>query len=492
MFNTTASFLIELAGHAPVVFLVDDLHAADEASLRLFHYLARQTRSAPVILLATYRSDAAAASPFGALLNSLYRERLSESLPLAPLTAETVAKMLKQTLGGEASPSLLDAVYNTTEGNPFFASEMVQTLLKDERLEKQDGKWQLKPGAELHIPTGLRGLLRERVVRLGPNAEAVLTSAAVIGREFGFDVLRAVAASPAYELIDTLDAALGARLLEETESGYRFRHLLIRRALYDSLSRARRARVHGLTAEAIEAVHTRRPGGLDPHVESLAFHFDLSDRRDRALEYLFQAGRKAARLYAFEAAINYYERALALLDALGMPDPKRRFRLLESLGRYYKVLANTPKAIASFERALEVSGDEWKPGLRDRARIRRLAAMGLLTAGQLDEAASHLQKAIAELEAGGRDTLEYANVLYNLAQLHWHRNEYQEAFDVAQRSLAVAERVNDAQAVARAFEMLALACHSLGEWQTGINYEQKRAALAGPGLDVTDAFDVHL
>jgi predicted ATPase len=364
--------------------------------------------------------------------------------------------------------------------------------LKDERLEKQDGKWQLKPGAELHIPTGLHGLLRERVVRLGPNAEAVLTSAAVIGREFGFDVLRAVAASPAYELIDTLDAALGARLLEETESGYRFRHLLIRRALYDSLSRARRARVHGLTAEAIEAVHTRRPGGLDPHVESLAFHFDLSDRRDRALEYLFQAGRKAARLYAFEAAINYYERALALLDALGMPDPKRRFRLLESLGRYYKVLANTPKAIASFERALEVSGDEWKPGLRDRARIRRLAAMGLLTAGQLDEAASHLQKAIAELEAGGRDTLEYANVLYNLAQLHWHRNEYQEAFDVAQRSLAVAERVNDAQAVARAFEMLALACHSLGEWQTGINYEQKRAALAGPGLDVTDAFDVHL
>jgi len=87
---------------------------------------------------------------------------------------------------------------------------------------------------------------------------------------------------------------------------------------------------------------------------------------------------------------------------------------------------------------------------------------------------------------------EFAKVLYNVAQLHWHRNEYRDAFDVAQRSLAIAERVNDPAAIARAFEMLALACHSLGEWQNGIGYEQQRIAFSGPGLDVTEAFDVHL
>ena len=90
------------------------------------------------------------------------------------------------------------------------------------------------------------------------------------------------------------------------------------------------------------------------------------------------------------------------------------------------------------------------------------------------------------------DAADYAQVLYLVAQLHWHRNEYQQAFDVAQRSLAIAERVNHPEAIARAFEMLALACHSLGEWQTGIGYEQQRVALSGPGLDVTEAFDVHL
>lgn len=70
--------------------------------------------------------------------------------------------------------------------------------------------------------------------------------------------------------------------------------------------------------------------------------------------------------------------------------------------------------------------------------------------------------------------------------------EFREAFDAAQKSLAVAERQGDPSAIARAFEMLALACHSLGEWQQGLSFEQQRSLLTGPALDVTEAFDVHL
>jgi tetratricopeptide (TPR) repeat protein len=103
----------------------------------------------------------------------------------------------------------------------------------------------------------------------------------------------------------------------------------------------------------------------------------------------------------------------------------------------------------------------------------------------------HLAAALAEVDEH-KDAADYAYVLYNVAQLHWHRNEYQAAFEVAQRSLAIAERLNDPTAIARAFEILALACHSLGEWRTGISFEQQRAALTGSSLDVTEAFDVHL
>ncbi|MBI5563276.1 MAG: AAA family ATPase [Chloroflexi bacterium] len=402
LFNAVADYLIDLTRQAPVVFLIDDLHAADEASLRLFHYLARQLRQAPVILLATYRADRAAASPFRALLNALYREHLSETVALSRLSPDAVAQLLALTLGGEAAPELTAAIDEVSEGNPFFVQEISRALIDEDQVEQRSGRWRLKRGADLRVPAELSDLLHERVTRLGSAVETALTSAAVIGREFGFDALRGVAGLPDGPLLDALEAALNGRLLEETENGYHFRHVLIRRTLYDSLSRVRRARLHGLAAATLEAIYLRRgafdASAIEANVEELAFHYDLSDRRERALDYLIQAGRKAARVYAFEVAVNYYERALALLDALGLPDPDRRLKLLESLGKYYKVLADTPRAIAAFDRALNLSNENWQLPLRDRARIHRLAAMGLLTAGELDRAAAHLQAALHDLD----------------------------------------------------------------------------------------------
>jgi tetratricopeptide (TPR) repeat protein len=568
LFDAAAGFLLDLAAEAPVVLLVDDLHAADQSTLHLFHYLARQTRAAPVTLLATYRTDVPAtpASPFAALLNALYRERLSQTSSLAPLEMDALGSVLADTLGGEAAPELVKAVFEVAEGNPFHAQEIARALLKSGEVlaevgslslefelgvripvsnsklqtqtpnseggevEQHARRWRLKPGAELRVPSGLSALLRERVMRLGPPVESALTAAAVIGREFNFEVLRATASLPDGELFDALDAALAGHLLEETDGGYRFRHSLIRRALYDSLSRVRRARLHTRAAEAIELTHARGPEGLRPHAEALAFHYDLSDRRDRALDYLVQAGERAAGVYAFEVAVDYFQRALALMDALGLADPARRWQLLESLGRWGIILADTPRAVAHFEQAIALfpppapqrspaerqgrgvpevppsgglgaaadvlpsgglGGQGWQPARRDRARLHGGAAMALLTAGQTAAAEAHLRAGLGEVDED-EDAAEYADLLYNLAQLHWHRDEYELAFGAAQRSLAVAERLNHREAIARAFEMLALVCHSLGEWQTGIGYEEQRAALTGPGLDVTDAFDVHL
>jgi len=494
LFNAAVSFLLDLAAEAPVVLLVDDLHAADETTLHLFHYLARQTRAAPVILLAAYRTDVARspASPFGALLNALYREHLSQVLNLAPLGMSAVGSVLADVLGGEAAPELVRAVFDISDGNPFHVQEIARALLKSGEVEERAGQWSLKPGAELRVPTGLGGLLRERVMRLGPSVESALATAAVIGREFNFEVLRSTAGLSDGDLLDALDAALAGYLLEETDGGYRFRHSLIRHVLYDSLSRVRRARLHTRAAESIEATYARGPDGLKPQAEALAFHYDLSDRRDRALDYLIQAGERAAGVYAFEVAVNYFERALALMDALGRADPARRWKLLESLGWWGMILADTPRAVARFEQAIALpQADDWRSARQDRVRLHCGAAKALLTAGQTAAAEAHLQTGLSEVDEN-EDAAEYADLLYNLAQLHWHRNEYREAFDVAQRSLAVAERLNHREAIARAFEMLALACHSLGEWQTGIGYEQQRAALTGPGLDVTDAFDVHL
>jgi tetratricopeptide (TPR) repeat protein len=378
------------------------------------------------------------------------------------------------------------------------------------------------------------------VQRLGPTVEATLMAAAVVGREFRFAVLRSITELPDGELFDALDDALAAHLIEETETGYRFQHSLIRHTLYDALSRRRRAWLHTRTGAAIEALYAGRPEGLTPHVEALAFHYELSDRRDQALPYLKQAAQKAAAVFALEVANDYLERTLALMDELGVDDPAQRWSILEELGALAKILADTTRAVAHYENALALpfppgsgttpscppgsgtlsffppdsgttpsappdsgtlslfppdsGGSEggWQPGPGDRVRLHRSAARCLITAGRAAEAERHLESAMEIMVDAGQASLDYAYLLYDVALWHWHNNIHQEAFDAARRSLEVAEQLNDDLARAQAYEMLALACHSLGEWQQGLDFEQQRSTLIGPNLDVTEAFDAHL
>ena len=512
LFNAVAEFfrglsLRELPSESgqEIVLLLDDLHAADESTLHLFHYLARQNRTSPLILIATYRTDVkSTTSAFGMLLNSLYRERLSKTITLRPLDEAAVGQILTYLLGWEPDESLVSAVHTITEGNPFFVEEIGHTNIGQGKDEQMGYQWQLaaesrSDAVALQVPSGLRDLLLARVNRLGKQVETILTGAAVIGRDFDYEVLQGVVNNSGLNSdqsdrtpVDALDEALSAHLLDETVTGYRFHHPLIRQTLYESVSQVRRARLHTRVAESIESVATRRNKKSEGYIEELAYHYDHSDRRERALDYLIQSGRKAGKIYGYAIAVDYFERALSLLDALGLSESRRRFGILERIGRYHKILADTPKAVATFEQALEIEGPDWKPPPGDSARLRRLAALTLLTAGHLEEAGQHLQDARVELEAADKGGLELANVLYNTAQVHWHQNEYQKAFDVAQQSLAIAERLDDPGATARSFEMLALACHSLGEWQQGLGFEEQRLALEGPGLEVSDAFDVHL
>jgi predicted ATPase len=319
-----------------------------------------------------------------------------------------------------------------------------------------------------------------------------MTAAAVIGREFSFDILHKVVALSDGDVLDALDLALAAHLLEETGEGYQFSHALIRQTLYESLSKVRAARLHTHVAEAIETTYADLPESLTPFVEVLAYHYDRSDQHHRALDYLLRSGEKAANIYAFEVAVKYFERALALMDELRISAPEQRWPVLEALGWWCIILADTPRAVGYFEQALTLPAlNGWQPGSRDRARLHRGAVMTLITAGNMEAAEEHLRSALSQINEH-EHAQEYAHVLYNVAQFHWHKGEHQEAFEAAQKSLAIAERLNEPNAIARAFEMLALACHSLGEWQLGLTYEQQRSSLAGTTLDVTEAFDVHL
>ncbi|MDX1600480.1 MAG: BREX system ATP-binding domain-containing protein [Anaerolineales bacterium] len=493
LYRSAAAYLAEGEEKRPFVLLIDDLHEADEGTLQLFHYLARQMPNRRGLLLATFRSGGAeSGSMFAALLNSLYRERLGERLKLSPLERGQVLRILEAELDGTPSGELVQAVHEISEGNPFFALEITRALRAEGGFTAHEGKVTLRDkGLLAQTPHELLTLLKDRVRDLGDPVEETLNGAAVLGREFSFELLQDVIGLSDLELLDALDVALDSELVQESEVGYRFRHGLIRRALYDSLSRARRRVLHRWAGDALEALPTDQQQTALAHVERLAHHFSHSDQRRRAIDYLIQAGHKAAGMYAFELAVEHLEHALELMEELDVSDPEKRFDLLVSIEGYHGLLADTPQAVEAGRRALQVRGDDWEPAPEQRALVHRQAAIRLITSGQLDQAETELEDALEELE-GRPESLEHARVLYNLAQLRWHQNRYSEAFEIAERSLGVAESLEDREAIARAYEMLALACHSLGEWKQGMDFEQRRESLTGTDIDVDSAFDVHL
>jgi tetratricopeptide (TPR) repeat protein len=205
---------------------------------------------------------------------------------------------------------------------------------------------------------------------------------------------------------------------------------------------------------------------------------------------LLRAAARARERLGFAEAVAFLERALALCDGGDAPAGARELDILLAIGGMRVALGELDTAVRDLDRAAALAAPGWRPSPSERARALRLAALALIEAGDLDAAEKRLDDALREVrEEGGA---ELASVLYHFSQLRWHQSRHRDAYALAERCLAVAEASNDAPAIARGYEMLALACHSLGEWQEGMEHEEKRQALASGALDVASAFDVHL
>ncbi len=476
LYESVRRSLASLAEGRPIYWILDDIHLADPSTLHLVHFLARATRSESLMLVATGRDeDMPSAASLQSLLASLYRERLGERLHLERLDRNASREHLADLLGREPEHELAGAVYALAAGNPFYTEEIVRTLRDP-----------LPPGEVLPLPADLTAMVRERIARLGKNAESLLVAAAVAGERFGFEVARRAAGLPQEEALEALEKSLEGRVVEESEGGYRFRHALVREALYRNLTRPRRLNVHRAVAESLEASPEVEPGAL-------ASHYQAAELPDRALPYLIAAGRRAAARLGMREAISFFEQARAAMDGIGLPPGPERFALLSGLGQMRVALSDLETAVADLDAAAALSRPEdgWRPSPGERAFARRWATLALITVGDLESAREHIETAVEDLSQDP-DHPEVAEVHYHLAQLRWHEGRHREAYQAAERCLEAAEKHGEPQALARGYEMLALACHSLGEWREGAGFEEQRQSLVGAQVDVAQAFDVHL
>jgi DNA-binding SARP family transcriptional activator len=366
LFDSLTAFLKSVAAARPLVLVLDDLHAADEPSLLLLRFVARELGDSRLLIVGAYRDvDPTLADPLTTTLSELAREPVTRTLSLAGLGEADVARFIELAAPGAAAADLAAVVHAETEGNPLFVGEIVRLLAAERRLDEP-------ATAPLAIPQSVREVIGRRLRHLSDDCNRLLTLASVLGREFDLDALASVSGLERGAILELLDEGIEARVVSEVPGAIgrmRFAHALIRDAAYHRLTRSRRIQLHRQVGEALETLYS---SDLDPRLAELAHHsFEAAPGgdRDRAITYARRAGEQAERMLAHEESARLYRMALAVLDSKEPPDQPTRCALLLSLGEAQARSGEMASAKETFARAADVARELSLPELLARAAI---------------------------------------------------------------------------------------------------------------------------
>jgi class 3 adenylate cyclase/predicted ATPase len=346
--EAVVAWLLGAAARQPVLLIVEDLHWADPSTLELLDLLVDRTPAAPLLLVGTCRPGFRPAW--------VGRPPATE-LTIGRLDRDEVEAVVGSVAGGRAlPPAVLRQVVDRTDGVPLFAEESTRMVLESGLLREAGGAFQATgPLPALAIPATLHDLLTARLDRLAAPRELAQLGAA-LGREFSYELLRAVAPHDEGTLQGDLDLLVEADLLLRQgplpRARYSFRHALLRDAAYDSLLRSTRQRYHQQIARVLEE-RFAETAAAEP--ELLGHHFTEGGQGERAIPYWQQAGERAAGRSANLEAISHYTRALELLEALPAAPERapRELALQFGLGKSLAIIRGygAPEVERAFARA---------------------------------------------------------------------------------------------------------------------------------------------
>jgi class 3 adenylate cyclase/tetratricopeptide (TPR) repeat protein len=444
-FAAWRAFLELLAEDGPFVFVIEDLHWADEALLAFLEHLAEYAEGVPMLLVATARPELFDKSP--GLAQSA---RNSHRIDLASLPEADMARLISNLLEQAVLPAdVQQAILNRSGGNPLYAEEYVR-LLKDRGvLRKRGPSWSVDQEAETPLPSGVQGLIAARLDTLSSDSKSLLQDASVVGKVFWLGAVARMSEQGPRVVEETLHRLSRKELVRparvssmEGEAEYAFCHALVREVCYGQIPRAQRAERHRRAAAWIEEVASVR---LEDHAEILAAHYstaldlaaaskdpNTADLRDKAARYLTLAGNRAMGMDV-EVAERHYAGALDMLTE-GHPD---RPDVLARHGEALLQRGRFPEAAKAFERAIEL--------FRGRGDVKAAA----ITMGRQRVALVHLNdprfravsaEAVAMLEPLGPSP-ELVQVLTAEASASYVSGDDLRTIALADRAIALADEL---------------------------------------------------
>jgi len=462
LFENVAAFCQALCQRAPLLLLLEDVHWADSGSLSLLHHLARRARRLPVLLVATYREvELDQTLPLQALLYDLNRERLGSHLKLNRLDQAGTEALLRALFGEEITPEFLHSIYHETEGNPFFIEEVCKALVESGKLSFADGRWQRPDMNVLEIPQSIRVAIQSRVSNLPAEAQEVLTLAAVLGRQFDYELLAATGVYPEERLIQTVEKATSAQLVEETsdERGgtYRFTHALIPAILSESLSSPRRRRYHRQVMASLEEL---RPADL----ESLAYHSLEGGNLHKGLDYSLRASRKAQQLYTLDEALHRAHHALDAAEELDQTD--QMIECYELIGDIHLLRGDFQPCIEAYQHALNLTTQPQK-----RVMLNSKIGVPLTWIGD-ERGLEYLNAVIQEADLQTQAN-ELANSMAGIGRYHHFHGHHRQALSYLHKAREIAEPLQDVMVLTNIYTYLAGAYQHLAELENSIEWSRR-------------------
>ena len=440
LFDATSRLLRSSAGDQALVVLLEDLHAADPASLLLLRFVAREIPESRVLVLATTRTVGADTSAsVMPLLADLARE--TTTICLHGLAPGEVHQFLQATAPSVATEELALRMYETTGGNPFFLDQLCRDLGGGH-------------GSTVRrVPEGVREVVRQRLALLSDGSREILSVAAVMGQTSTLAALQMASGLEGQRLIDLLGEALAADILVDPDGDarrYNFVHALMRETIYGDLMPSERLQLHGRVAEALERLYRADP---DPHLAELAHHFvaaaTVGGDRARAVEICAAAAARAMRLLAYEEATAQLEQALEVAELCEDVDDRWHCRLLLALGDARWSSGDLNGSKSAWEAAAVLArrlGDTelLATAALGRGRISEFGIVDPSTMGLLEEALSVLADTSGSLRARalGRLAIELQGVPDPAA--------YERSLQLANDAVELARRLDDPGTLAQA------------------------------------------
>ena len=448
-----ASLLDDLTRERPIAFAIEDLHWADEATAELLTYLVRNLYDQRVLLLASFRQpDLPRDHPALSLVAEAPRMLMVERIDLTGLDRSELRQFAKSHTNRDPTESFLDDLVRRSEGNPFFATELLHASIG-------------RPGA---LPASIADVLSLRLDTLGPDAAAVVSVAAVLGDHAPADLLVRVAGRPASEVDDALGMAVDAQVLvfEPGEDTVAFRHTLLGEAAYARLLPAQRRRLHAIVAHELED----DPALVERAMfdASLAYHLERAGEYEAALAAAARAAHAAAESLRPVEAAMYYERVLDLWDRVD--DPERvvgadHVSVLMGAANAAHVGGRDDGGLSFLEKALaELDADA------DFERWVDVACRAIHRqwfVGNTTEALAFLEIALRKAPEGSR-TLERAGLQERRGLMHGVQGEGREGVAASQEAVDISVELGDAPMEAYARVTLGMCLAFTGDVERGL------------------------